>query len=930
MTILVPVLSQQPIKAWPKNESGGRARYMPLADALSQSFATDAHFAGYCVPSLERRLDMGALGHAPLQQIGGHVAMQLAIFDVDAASSHKALGGDGAIPASDEWWLAELVKLDRLRAEHPDLFQYRTRGGYRVVGVLREPFLMNEPEHGAVWGRRYMSWVAYLRRRFTIAADAMHDWPRLFRLPHATRDGSKAPEQRETVGDPAAIGVWDPDLSDDDREHGAKLTKKKPPKERPEKPPTEQVYSGDGVLFHALQARSAIRSRLEAGKWSIDCPRASEHSHDSQTGTILYAPGVGDTLGWVKCSHSGSGHDRLTLADWLACFTKEELAAARPAAGIVGNKVDEFSSTLSTPARPAIRVGTDLHRVVDEACAALAGVADAYQRAGELVHVTCAAETDARRGVVEGAPQIRPMALATLRETLTRAATFERYDARSETYRACSPPDNVVSAVLARGMWPGVRPIAAVIEAPTLRADGSILDSAGYDTKTGLLLVPSCTVPAVIDRPAQHDAARALRELCEPLAEMPWAGEADRYAVASGILTLVGRAAIDGPVPGLAVDANAPGSGKSLATDAIAIVASGRSAARVTWPETIEELDKVLSSYATTAAPLVAIDNVTTPVEGGPLDKALTAERVEIRPLGRTAVLSLPWRALVTLTGNGLDVRGDTRRRLLVARLEPLDESPEDRTGFKIPDLRAWCREHRGRLIAAALTLLRAYVVAGRPNMGTRTWGSYESWAALVPPAIVFAGGIDPMGCQLRPEEDGHRQALVALLTGWRRIAPHGETTRGMLAHLYPPERVRGERIGPDGSRDRVPPDGNDDMRAALETLVPMRQGQAPEVRKLGALFQRLRRRTVAGLRLDSPTTRQRYGVWVVSPVSPESESHLFAGDLADVVLDDASACSAGPAENDAPESPHSPNGQPHPRAKAYAEAEAARRLPYA
>ena len=38
---------------------------------------------------------------------------------------------------------------------------------------------------------------------------------------------------------------------------------------------------------------------------------------------------------------------------------------------------------------------------------------------------------------------------------------------------------------------------------------------------------------------------------------------------------------------------------------------------------------------------------------------------------------------------------------------------PELRTGFEIEDLEVWARDRRGDLIAALLTLIRAWVVAG-------------------------------------------------------------------------------------------------------------------------------------------------------------------------------------------------------------------------
>ncbi len=42
------------------------------------------------------------------------------------------------------------------------------------------------------------------------------------------------------------------------------------------------------------------------------------------------------------------------------------------------------------------------------------------------------------------------------------------------------------------------------------------------------------------------------------------------------------------------------------------------------------------------------------------------------------------------------------------------------------------------------LTILGAYVQAGRPSMNLRHWGSFEGWSDLVRGAVVFAGLPDP------------------------------------------------------------------------------------------------------------------------------------------------------------------------------------------
>jgi hypothetical protein len=645
-----------------------------------------------------------------------------------------------------------------------------------------------------------------------------------------------------------------------------RMPREEPQEEEPSPPKRAERRSaprGDAAALDALELRVSRapkgerNSTLNAAAFSaaglVSAGRADEREARAALERGARACGLPDA------------EARATIASgWVAGSARplesEERPAPRARAARARAEADATAEDEPNGERPTIRVGVDLLRVGDDACAALARDGSLYVRAHEIVTVVCAAESDPTRGVVAGAPLVRAVGVPTLRERLAAVAKWERWRAGKEKggdgeWCPCAPPEAIVTAVHARAQWPGLRPLVGTCEAPTMRRDGSLLLTPGYDPATGLLFVPGVDVPSVPDRPTQADAQRALAELYEPLAEFPWSAESDRAAVVAALLTVVGRSAIDGPIPGLALDANAPASGKSITADIVATIATGRQAGRATYPEQNEELAKVLHSVALAGSPLLALDNVTRPIEGGALDLALTADRIEVRPLGRSEMLSLSWRALVMATGNGLDVRGDTRRRFLVARLEPQVESPEDRTGFRIPDLRAWCRAHRGRLVAAALTVLRAYVAAGRPDVGTKTWGSYEAWAALVPPSIVFAGGADPMLSRLRPEEDGHRAALATVLAAWRRIAPGGETVKGMIGHLYPLERLRGERCAPDGE---------DETRAALEVLAPPRAGAAPDARRVGEVLRTIRRRPIAGWRLESVTGHGGVSRWRV------------------------------------------------------------------
>jgi hypothetical protein len=75
-------------------------------------------------------------------------------------------------------------------------------------------------------------------------------------------------------------------------------------------------------------------------------------------------------------------------------------------------------------------------------------------------------------------------------------------------------PLSVAQTFLARaGHW-RLPVLTGIINCPTLREDGSILEELGYDANTGLLFDPQgCEFLRVAERPSREDAKKALAVL---------------------------------------------------------------------------------------------------------------------------------------------------------------------------------------------------------------------------------------------------------------------------------------------------------------------------------------------------------------------------------------------------------------------------------
>jgi hypothetical protein len=423
--------------------------------------------------------------------------------------------------------------------------------------------------------------------------------------------------------------------------------------------------------------------------------------------------------------------------------------------------------------RPVIRISTDMTAVVDAtqaAIMALDGGPLIYQHAAGLCSITRNARPPYDLQRAPNTPVIAQATATHLREMAARAAAWEKYNDRHEDWEPTLPPTWVAETLRDRGEWP-FPPIVGVIAAPTLRPDGSLLDSPGYDPTTGLYAdFDAAAFPSISSAPSQADGQRALKALQEIFADFPFVADHHRSAALAALLSLMGRYLIEGNVPLFAVRATTPGTGKTLLVDAISTLATGRAATR--WSPTEDEAEdrKRLLTIVLEGDPLVLIDNVTQPLGSAALDSALTGGYVKDRLLGTNKSATAPFTAVVCATGNNMTFRGDTPRRVVPIDLDANREHPEERDDFTHPHLLAWIRKERSRLVMAALTLLRAFDVAGRPTPpDVKRIGSFEEWSDMIRGALVWAGEADPAAGRHVVQAESHPEleALGTFLEAW-------------------------------------------------------------------------------------------------------------------------------------------------------------------
>lgn len=563
-------------------------------------------------------------------------------------------------------------------------------------------------------------------------------------------------------------------------------------------------YGSRFLIEKALRARrpaAFIGKLADAVKHHIRCPNEAEHTQagaDEAT-FIVNAGATAEAKGFViHCRHAHcDGRDRLF-------FLRHMLQQGWLSTADLTNP--EFLAGSNASPRPVIHfVAGEIPQVVDQAEAALISAdLGLFQRGSYIVRpgrvlVTVASgrEVQAQRAI-----EVGEHALA---EVMTAAADWKRFDGRKGDWVPIDVPSKIARTYKERvGRWK-LPVLTGIITAPTLRPDGSLIATPGYDVASGLLLDP-CGVafPAIPARPSRDDAAEALGILLKLVETFPFVSEADRSVALSAILTAcIRRSLPTAPLHGFT--APAAGSGKSMLVDLTSLIATGREAGVIAQGKREEEFEKRLGALLLAGEQVIAIDNCEQPLGGEFLCQMLTQQIVRARILGRSEAPELPSNAFVTATGNNLALMGDMTRRGILCRLDAKHERPELRR-FDV-DPATEIKDNRGRYIAAALTILRAYHVVGRPKQA-EPLGSFEEWSNWVRGALLWLGQADPIETMEDARcNDPQLETLTAVLTQWAEVIGSQRISSREIIERATAQRTPAASFAPIGRLEFVSPD---------------------------------------------------------------------------------------------------------------------------
>lgn len=337
------------------------------------------------------------------------------------------------------------------------------------------------------------------------------------------------------------------------------------------------------------------------------------------------------------------------------------------------------------------------------------------------------------------------------------------------------PPRPVIDMMNVPDVVGRLRPVDAVITAPTMRLDGSLLLAPGYDASTRLMLdVSGDDVLEVPECPSKEDALAALGRLWLPVKDFPFVSTADRAVLLAALFTAVVRPVLP-TAPAFGLDASIQASGKTLLATVIGILAGSDEPLLVphTHGRDDEEIRKRITSILAAAVACVIWDNVVGIHDSPSKAAALTSREYSDRLLGRSETVTFPNRTLWLITGNNLTLAGDLTRRVMVCRLDPRTERPFARS-FDL-DPAAYVRQHRQEMVRDVLTIQRAYRAAA-PAPAPGKMASFEDWDAMVRQPIAWLATlrddlVDPMqAVDARQVLDPAQESLALLLDSIGRI----------------------------------------------------------------------------------------------------------------------------------------------------------------
>jgi len=494
----------------------------------------------------------------------------------------------------------------------------------------------------------------------------------------------------------------------------------------------------------------------------------------------------------------------------------------------------------------------DLPKLVKQSMQILNESGGVFQSGGELVRVA-----DGKK---------YPMGEAWLRNKLDTNILFRKAKVtkKGTEYPVEDCPKELAMRIRdSAGEWPFYE-LDKMVDVPVMRKDGSILSTPGYDPATNLILLNGASDfdwEQVMKNTTDDEIKAALERIWEPYRLFPYKTPVDVGVLLAALLTVPVRSALSN-APGVLFRAPVFGSGKTKLATAIAQT-TNKNHPVMTWPDERAEQRKALVSELRKSPEVIIYDNITGLWNSSDLAMMLTSQVITDRVLGVSQMIDCKTSCMLFATGNNVVVGGDLARRIMVCDLDPQQERPDQRVfEFDPIDL---VEQNTLQIRADVLTVLRAYINAGRPRVKKSSFGSFEEWEGLVRQAVcwiaeknLFPAEIDdPLdSITANYQDDPNTRRLRAFMENYLdRFGDNSSTAADIV-----------------NSTDQF--DDNNDMYQILYDIAG--QGRNIDTRRLGNWLGKNAERIINGRKIVKRPMRSGNQTWQVVEMDVSGASETF------------------------------------------------------
>ena len=607
------------------------------------------------------------------------------------------------------------------------------------------------------------------------------------------------------------------------QKNNSKVTAKTKQKNCPNNHDEDSIFiprPTENAVMVALRLRNLYKTPLGNGKHDITCPWASEHTGGIDSGTAYFEQNDQFPIGGFKCMH---GHCSNRYIRDILQFLEIEPKAARM--------------------KPTIRVvAGEIHRIVDVAEKELASKGRYYQRGGLIVTIITDPSTKETR--------VQESNQSTLVQVLAGLATWERFDGRSDEWVRIDPPARHVSVLYDVPVYNHLYVLNGLVRQPYFRSDNTLVTTPNYDSASGMFGVFNESYFSVPESPTKEQAMEELNLLRNLLEEFRFIEEADISATISAFLAATVRSRLN-LAPMYHVKAHQVGSGKSYLCQLIKIFATSQCGTPSTFPKTDEECRKFLLSELLRSPAVIEFDNLTSDLlPHKSLCVALTSEHITDRILGVSKTATVSTRTLFLSSGNNVAPVQDMTRRCITINIDPACEIPAQRI-FKRNNLVQEILQERGKYISAALTIIRAWIVAECPQTQCPPLAGYNEWSDFCRQPLLWLGCADPIKSVFDAiSDDPDRETLGQLLKEWHACFGNKPTMVREAVNLA----------------TSAPSQAHNDLHEVLKDIAEERNEINRRV--LGRWIKRRSGRIVNGLRFNRASGSRSAEAWYVESVS--------------------------------------------------------------